>query len=122
MSGPDALAAEAARVLNKLCKWRKFFASWQLGSRSDTDGECRAVIHHRELSILLRAELTALTTLLIAKGVFTSEELTRAVIAEAKRLDHDYEESYPGWRSTDAGMSMKLPEALETMRKMGFPP
>lgn len=26
------------------------------------------------------------------------------------------------WRSTPDGLSMKLPEAAETMRKLGFPP
>ena len=113
---------ELSRVLNKLAKWRTFFASWQLGSRSDTDGECRAVKHHREATILLRAELSALTGLLIEKGLFTGQEWQDAVVAEAKRLDHDYEESFPGWRSTSAGMSMKMPEAGETMKRMGFPP
>lgn len=109
-------------VLNKLCKWRRFFAGWQLGTRLETDGEFRAVAHHRELSILLRAELSALTGLLIAKGVFTQQEYQDALEAEAKRLDHDYEESYPGFRSTPNGMHMKMPEALETMKKLGFPP
>ena len=119
---PEELANENSRVLNKLCKWRSFFASWQLGTRSYQDGESKAVRNHRELSILLRTEVTALTDLMIRKGVFTAEEFTEAVIAEAKRLDHDYEESYPGWRSTEEGMSMHLPEAGETMEKMGFPP
>jgi hypothetical protein len=109
-------------VLNKLCKWRRFFASWQLGTRSADDGEFKAVAHHRELSILLRAELTAMTGLLIAKGLITQEEFADALEAEAKRLDHDYEETFPGWRSTMDGMSMKMPEALETMRNLGFPP
>ena len=45
-----------------------------------------------------------------------------ALEAEAKALDHAYEESYPGWRSTPDGLSMKLPEAAETVRKLGFPP
>ena len=54
--------------------------------------------------------------------MFTAEEFTRALTAEAKRLDHDYEESYPGWRSTQDGMSMKLPEAGDTTLDLGFPP
>lgn len=108
-------------VLNKLAKWRKFFASWQLGTTSADDGTYKAVAHHRELSILLRAQMSALTALLIGKGVFTQEEFEAALEAEAKMLDHDYEESYPGWRSTAHGMHMKMPEAGETMRKLGFP-
>ena len=117
MSDRTLLAA-----LNKLTKWRRFFAGWQLGTRLEGDGEFRAVAHHRELSILLRAEVTALTGLMVSKGVFTQQEFAAALEAEAKRLDHDYEESYPGWRSTPAGMHMKLPEAGETMRNLGFPP
>jgi hypothetical protein len=109
-------------VLNKLCKWRKFFASWQLGTRLADDGEYKAVAHHRELSILLRAEQSALTGLMIRKGVFTQAEFQDALEAEAKRLDHDYEESFPGWRTTADGLSMKMPEALETARRLGFPP
>jgi len=108
-------------ALEKLCKWRKFYASWQLGTRLDSDGESRAVRNHRELSILLRAEVSALTGLMLRKGVFTQAEWQVALEAEAKRLDHDYEETYPGWRSTADGLSMKMPEALETMRKLGFP-
>lgn len=109
-------------ALDKLCKWRKFFASWQLGTTTADDSEYKAVANHRELSILLRAEQSALTGLLVRKGVFTQEEFQAALEAEAKMLDHDYEERYPGWRSTPHGMHMKMPEAGETMRKLGFPP
>lgn len=108
-------------TLEKLAKWRKFFASWQLGTTSAGDGRYKAVAHHREMSIMLRAEQSALTGLLIRKGVFTQEEFQEALLCEATQLDHDYEESYPGWRSTAHGMSMKMPEAAETMRKLGFP-
>lgn len=117
MSEKTMLAA-----LEKLAKWRKFFAGWQLGTRLDSDGESRAVRNHRELSILLRAEVSALTGLMLRKGVFTQEEWQAALEAEAKALDHAYEETYPGWRSTPDGLHMKLPEALETMQKLGFPP
>lgn len=109
-------------ALEKLGKWRKFFASWQLGTTSDRDGRYKAVAHHRELSILLRAEQTALTGLMIRKDVFTQQEYQDALEAEARQLDRDYEESFPGWQSTPQGMSMKMPEAAETMRKLGFPP
>ena len=109
-------------ALEKLTKWRKFFASWQLGTRPDNDGESRAVRNHRELSILLRTEVNALSGLMLRKGAFTQAEWQAAIEAEAKTLDHAYEETYPGWRSTADGLSMKMPEALETMRKLGFPP
>ena len=112
----------ARAALEKLAKWRKFFASWQLGTVPAADGRYKAVADHREVSILMRAELSALTGLLISKGTFTQEEFRGSLEREAKLLDHEYEERFPGWRSLPEGLSMKLPEAAETMRKMGFPP
>jgi hypothetical protein len=117
MSDESLMAA-----LEKLTKWRKFFAGWQLGTRPDSDGESKAVRHHREATILLRAEVSALTGLLIGKGVFTQAEFGESLEREAKRLDRDYSASFPGWSSTPGGMTMKLPEAAETMRRLGFPP
>jgi hypothetical protein len=118
----DRLASVSSAVTNRLCKWRAFFASWQLGTRGEQDGEVRALRHHRETTILLRAEMTALTGLLIEKGVFTAREFTEAMILEAQMLARDYEQSYPGWSAEDDGMEMKLPEAVETMQRLGFPP
>jgi hypothetical protein len=112
---------ELSRLLNKLCKWRVFFASWQLGSRTSSDGECKAVRHHRETTILLRVEVTALIALLTEKGVFTHDEFVGAVADEAKQLDHDYAAQYQGWSSSVEGMQMKMPQAAETMKKLGFP-
>jgi hypothetical protein len=109
-------------VLEKLTKWRKFFASWQLGTRSDSDGESKAVRHHREATILQRAELTALTGLLIRKGLITQAEFQDSLEKEAAQLDQDYSVAFPGWSSTPDGLSMKMPEALGTMQRLGFPP
>jgi hypothetical protein len=109
-------------ALEKLAKWRKFFASWQVGTVPAGDGRYKAVADHWELSILMRAELSALTGLLLRKGVFTEQEHRDALELEARQLDHDYEESYPGWRSLPEGLHMRMPEAGETMRKLGFPP
>jgi hypothetical protein len=109
-------------ALEKLAKWRKFFASWQLGTTPAGDGRYRAVADHRELSILMRAEMTAVTGLLVRKGAFTREEFRDALEAEAKLLDHEYEERFPGWRSLPDGLHMKMPEAAETMKNLGFPP
>lgn len=109
-------------ALEKLAKWRKFFASWQLGTTSAGDGRYKAVADHREVSILMRAELSALTEILLRKGVLTEQQWTDALEREAKQLDQDYEGRFPGWRSLPEGLSMKLPEAAETMKNLGFPP
>lgn len=108
-------------VLNKLAKWRNVFASWQLGTRLGDDGECRAVKDHRELSILMRAELSALTGLLIKKGVITQPGFEAALVSEAGQLDKDYEQKFPGFTTSLDGVHMQLPQAAETMKRMGFP-
>ena len=46
------------QALNRLCKWRAHFAGWQLGTRAKDDPEAQAVRDHRELSMLMRVELS----------------------------------------------------------------
>ena len=107
-------------VLEKLAKWRTVFASWQLGTRSDTDPECTAVKDHREVTILLRAEVNALTALLIKDGVFTADEFAAQVQDEAVHLDLMYEKKFPGISTGLDGVVFTMPEAAETLRS--FPP
>lgn len=109
-------------ALNKIAKWRKFFASWQLGTRAETDGEYKAVADQRELFILLRVEMTALTDVLLKKGIITAAEFQAALEREARTLDKDYERRFPGFSTSQSGLHMQMPQALETMRRLGFPP
>lgn len=107
---------EAANAsLNRLGKWRSLFAGWQLGTRPKGDPECDAVRDHRELTILLRAEVNALTRLLIEKGIFTGEEFTLTLGAEADKLSADYAERFPGVTASDDGLMFDH-RAIDTMR------
>ena len=90
--------------VNRLAKWRTLFAGWQLGTRLKGDPESDAVRDHREVTILLRAEVSALAGLLIAKGVFTSSEWQEAVGDEADMLSADYERRFPGVTAHDYGL------------------
>jgi hypothetical protein len=110
------------QVLNKLAKWRNVFASWQLGTRSREDGECRAVKDHREVTIMLRAEMNAMLGLLLKKGIITEEGWNASLISEAGQLDRDYEGKFPGFSTSPDSVTMDLHRAAETMRRMGFPP
>jgi hypothetical protein len=103
-------------ALQKLTKWRSVFAGWQLGTRSIEDAECQAVRDHREVTMLMRAELNALTWLLIDKKIFTPEEFTERVGIEAGLLDKDYEEKFPGISTSLVGVHYKMPEAAITMK------
>lgn len=109
------------RVLNKLARWRTVLASWQLGTRNDTDGECKAVKNHWENSLMQRAELSATTALLIRKGVFTLDEFRHQLIEEAGALDQMYEAFFKGFRTTDVGIEIITQQAAETAQELGFP-
>lgn len=102
--------------LNRLAKWRSVFAGWQLGTRPDTDAECRAVRDHREVTMLLRAEVNALTILLVEKGVFTREEHAAQLQEEARYLCAAYEKFFPGFTATDVGMNIDPQIAVNTTR------
>src|SRR5262245_41568976 len=95
---------ELYRKLNKLSKWRMLFAGWQLGTRLDDDPEGQAVKDHREVTIVLRAEVTALTGLLLRKGICSEDELRREIAQEAEFLDQQYEERFPGFETSEAGL------------------
>src|SRR5205809_59165 len=56
----EELARKWYAALNRLTKWRSVFAGWQLGTRPLGDPECDAVRDHREVTILMRAELTTI--------------------------------------------------------------
>jgi hypothetical protein len=113
----EALPTRA--LLEKLCKWRSLFAGWQLGTRPDTDPECQAVRDHRELSILLRVEVTALTRLMLDAGVFTQEQLGAAIGSEARNLDRDYQRRFPGVTATEHGLSFDASRLAEIQSWMG---
>ena len=95
-------------ALQRLCKWRAVFAGWQLGTRSADDPEVRAVRDHREVTILLRAEVSTLIGLLIEKGVFTAAEFTAALEREAEQLSADYSQRFRGMKATDDGIQMDI--------------
>ena len=105
------------KYLEKLCKWRLVFASWQLGTRSKDDPECQAVRDHVDARLILRAEVSALTALLIKKGLISVEEFREQLETEAYLLDQMLEQKFPGWQSTEIGMAVvDVKKAIETMR------
>ena len=107
MSGP---------ATQRLAKWRTLFAGWQLGTRAKGDPEGDAVRDHREVTILLRAEMNALLGLLVAKGICTAEEFTVALEREADLLSADYAKRFPGIRAADHGLEFVPHIAADTMR------
>jgi polyhydroxyalkanoate synthesis regulator phasin len=70
-----------------------------------SDPECQAVRDHREVTILLRAEVTALVKALVDKGVITQAEFSNALLQEAQLLNKDYEKKFPGVTASMVGLS-----------------
>lgn len=103
-------------AVNKLAKWRAVFAGWQLGSRPLGDAESDAVRDHREATMLLRAEVTALMRALVEKGTITHADMQRLIAEEALHLDAMFERRFPGFKSTSNGMVMDVQVAAETMK------
>lgn len=110
------LQQQLSEAFNKLCKWRQVFAGWQLGTRVKGDPEADAVRDHREVTMCLRAEVNALTAILIKKGVCTVEELQQQMIDEAIHLDLLYEQKFPGMSSVKDGIIISMPDAANTMK------
>ena len=100
---------------NKLAKWRTVFCGWQLGTRVIGDPESDALRDHREITMLMRAELSALIGLFVKKGIFTMEEFQQALADEAEQLSKDYEKKFPGMQATDIGIQYDQ-RAAETMK------
>jgi hypothetical protein len=99
----------AERALNVLCKWRTILAGWQLGTRPDTDPECQAVRDHRDATLIQRAEMSALTELLLRKGLITEAEFDAALEREAVAMSRDFSRRFPGVTATETGLRMDLP-------------
>lgn len=93
------------RALNILAKWRSHFTSWQLGTRSKGDPEGDALRDHREATILLRAEVTALVAVLCDKGIIELDEFLVALEKEAQELCAAYERRWPGVTATETGLT-----------------
>jgi hypothetical protein len=103
-------------ALNRLTKWRMVFAGWQLGTRAKGDPESDAVRDHREVTIILRAEVTALTAILIQKGICTAAEINTALADEAELLNADYARRFPGFTATDDGMNLDVQRVAQTTK------
>lgn len=118
----EAVARRATRASTLLGKWRTWFASWQVGTRPEGDGEIRAIKDHREATMLLRAEVNALTRLMLEKGVVSQVELTQAFADEYEALNAAYAARFPGIEATEHGLAMDVAKARDLMRDLGFPP
>jgi hypothetical protein len=64
----------------------------------------------------MRAEISALTKILLDNGIMTAKKFTTEVTDEAKLLDRDMEVRFPGFKSTDNGITIDVEKVSDTMR------
>lgn len=106
-------------ITQRLCKWRNLFNMMAtLGDRFALE---RYVRDNADRTLLLRAEVNAITALLIQKGVFTPLEFTAQLDVEAEELMHALEKIYPGFMAGDDGLSMQMPQAQQTIESWKKP-
>ena len=96
----------ALEALNRVTKWRVLLTGWQLGTRAKGDPEGDAVRDHREATILLRVEATALAGLLLRKHLITQDEWEAQLALEADMLSDAYSRKFPGVTASQDGLHM----------------
>ena len=72
---------------------------------------------HREVTLLLRAEVNALLYMLVDKGLVSEEEWNEALEREAELLQRALEGQFPGVKATDDGLTIDTQAAASWMGK-----
>lgn len=112
-------------ALERLGKWRRFFAMWHSAFEPIPDAEMAHMEDLRELVILLRAEVNVLTGMLIERDVIVPAQFAAALEHEADMLAMQFEVRFPGITADDTGLTLTNPaaaltlEALRAGRKRG---
>lgn len=93
-------------MLNRLCKFRMILAGQHVGTKTASDIETRAFRDLYDKLLIMRAEHSALTALLMEKGLITADEFAHQVSDEAAWLISQYQQKYPGVTATDQGLTI----------------
>lgn len=105
------------RAVNRLARWRTVFTGWQLGTRSIGDPEADAVRDHREATLILQAEVSAIFRLLRdhVPGI-SQDRVENAIAEEADWKDEQLAGRFPGFSTTDEGLTVDVAKAAETTK------
>lgn len=120
----DVLAAglKAAAALLRLGQWRTVFASWQLGTRPESDPEAGAVANLWEYVLVLRAELNALSGLLIDHGIVTEEQMAMHLAKAADDQSAAYSRTFPGITAIEDGLVIEPFTVAAWQKARGWKP
>lgn len=123
-STPEQIANRAKlyeRTLNRLCKWRTVLVGWFLGTKATDSPGVKAWRDLMDDRLIKRVELSAVTALLIEKGIITVDEFKSQVVIECDEYQKKMEALFPGHVAVEDGISVSGPLALETYKRLGFP-
>jgi hypothetical protein len=109
------------QAVQRLGKWRSVLVGWMIGTKGANEPGVQAHRDRADAILMLRVEVNALTALLIAKGVFTTDEFMAQIVTECEHKQSELEAMFPGYRATDAGISIDPHVAAITNKRMGFP-
>ena len=113
----EVLRASARGALNRLAKWRAILAGWQVGSKAKGEPACDAVRDHRQETLTLRAELSAVVAVLIARGIIAEADFLEALDVAANQCNEALEKRFPGVKTTEAGIELDRDLAKPWMSK-----
>lgn len=109
-------------ALNRLCKWRSILTGWHLGTAPHDAPGVAAMRDLQDFRLVVRVDVSALTALLLKKGIVTQAEFDEQSTLEANLLEAALQRSFPGYRATDEGMVINPTIARETNKAKHFPP
>ncbi len=118
----EGIKAAYEAATQRLCKWRTVFVGWMLGTVADDKPGVKAYRDRCDAVLMMRVEINALTSLLMAKRVFTVDEFMAQIVTEGEHKKLELEAMFPGYKATDQGISIDVVQAAVTNRRMGFPP
>lgn len=96
------------KAFGRIRQFARYAVGRITGTTPNTNGAYKQLLSLDEARFLHRVELTALTRLMIAKGVFTSEEFAHQTLEEAIAFEHQLKEHFPEVTPADDGGSYSL--------------
>jgi len=118
----ETLSAALYTALSRLRQYGRVGIGRITGTCPSTNGQ--AVMSLEEARLFHRVELSAVASLLIQKGVFTSEEFTVQMIEEARHLDAGLAKDWPEITVAEDGRSFSIDTAkmFQRTKHEAWPP
>lgn len=116
--------ANIRRLGQRLRQFARYSLGRVLGSVPNTNGAYKYFVDAQERSLFMRAEINALTGLLLKKGVFKESEWSEAWERELELYIDDQQKIWPEITVAEDGMSFSLnTEGFgKRCRDEGWPP